>query len=85
MSITGEKGFLFWDEEAKTIKLTTHIWQHTRMNYQPTIQKFYVESNPLRNELQEFVDSIDSQRKPLTNVDHAIEVAKNLDLLESFV
>lgn len=85
MSITGEKGFLFWDEEAKTIKLTTHIWQHTRMNYQPTIEKFYVESNPLRNELQEFVDSIDSQRKPLTNVDHAIEVAKNLDLLESFV
>jgi UDP-2-acetamido-3-amino-2,3-dideoxy-glucuronate N-acetyltransferase len=85
MSITGENGLLFWDEEAKTIKLTTDIWQDGRMNYEPTIKTFNIESNPLRNELKEFVECITSKRTPLTGVDNAVEVAKNLDLLfESF-
>ena len=81
MSITGEKGLLFWDEEAKTIKLTTDIWQDGRMNYEPTIEMFNVESNPLRNELQEFVECVASKRTPLTDVENAINVASNLDIL----
>ena len=81
MSITGEKGLIFWDEEARTIKLTTDIWQDGRMNYEPTTEVFEVESNPLRNELKEFVECITTKRTPLTNVDNAIDVAKNLDLL----
>jgi len=81
MSITGEKGLIFWDEEARTIKLTTDIWQDGRMNYEPTTEVFEVESNPLRNELKEFVECITTKRTPLTDVDNAIDVAKNLDLL----
>ena len=81
MCITGEKGLIFWDEEARTIKLTTEIWQNDRMNYEPRIERFAVESNPLRNELQEFVECIQTKREPISNVDNAIEVAKNLDLL----
>jgi len=81
MSITGENGLLFWDEEAKTIKLTTDIWQDGRMNYEPTIEIFNVESNPLHNELKEFVECITVKRTPLTDVDNAIDVAKNLELL----
>ncbi len=81
MCITGEKGLIFWDEEARTIKLTTDIWQNDRMNYEPRIETFAVESNPLRNELQEFVECIKTKREPISNVDNAIEVAKNLDLL----
>ena len=53
-------------------------------HYQPKTENFYTPTNPLRNELLEFVDSIEKNRKPLTDVDHAIAVAKNLDLLESF-
>jgi predicted dehydrogenase len=81
MSITGEKGLLFWDEEARTIKLTTDIWQDGRMNYEPTVETFDIDSNPLRNELKEFVECITTKRKPLTDVNNAINVAKNLDLL----
>jgi len=64
-----------------TITLTTDIWNDGRMNYQPVVEKFNVESNPLRNELKEFVECITTKRKPLTDVDNAIDVAKNLDLL----
>ena len=81
MVITGEKGFLFWDEEAKIIKLTTDIWQDSRMNYEPKIEIFKVESNPLRNELLEFVDCVNTKRVPLSDVNNALEVAQNLDLL----
>ena len=81
MSITGEKGLVFWDEEAKTIKLTTDIWHDDRMNYEPTVETFEIDSNPLRNELMEFIQCITAKRKPLTDVNNAIEVATNLDLL----
>ena len=86
MSITGDKGLIFWDEEAKTIELITNIWHNARMNYQPTIETFAVESNPLRNELKEFVDCVITKRAPITDVNNAIQVATNLELLsKSFI
>jgi predicted dehydrogenase len=80
-AIIGTKGMIFWDEEKKTVKLTTNIWNRDRMNYEPTIEHFEIESNPLRNELIEFVECVRHNRRPLSDVDNAIEVAKNLDLL----
>jgi predicted dehydrogenase len=81
MTIIGEFGMLFWDEEAKIIKLTTQIWKNERINYKPVVEKFDIDSNPLRNELKEFVDCVTTKRTPLTDVNNAIAVAKNLDLL----
>ncbi len=83
MTITGDKGIIFWDEEAKSVQLTTDIFQEDRMNYNPKIQMFDIKSNPLRNELDEFVTCVRDKRQPFTGVDNAIEVAKNLDLLSS--
>ena len=83
MSITGEKGLIFWNEEAKTIKLVTDIWKDKRMNYEPKIERFTIDSNPLRNELEEFVECVETKKKPISNIDNAIQVAKNLDLLSS--
>lgn len=80
-AIVGTKGMIFWDEEKKVIRLTTNIWNENRMNYEPTIEEFNVESNPLRNELIEFVECVKERRKPISDVDNAIAVAKNLDLL----
>jgi len=80
-AIVGTNGMLFWDEEAKSITLTTNIWEDGRMNYEPTVEKFDVVSNPLRNELIEFVECVDNGRVPVSDVDNAIDVAKNLDLL----
>jgi len=81
MSITGTRGLLFWNEEKQSIKLTTDIWDDGRMNYSPKVEIFKIESNPLRNELIEFVDCVSNNRKPLTDVDNAIQVASSLDLL----
>ena len=80
-AIIGTKGMIFWDEEKKTIKLTTNIWSKDRMNYEPTIERFNIESNPLRNELIEFVECVREKRTPVSDIDNAIAVAKNLDLL----
>ena len=80
-AIVGTKGMIFWDEEKRVIRLTTNIWNENRMNYEPMIEEFKVESNPLRNELIEFVECVTEKRKPISDVDNAIAVAKNLDLL----
>ena len=72
---------IFWDEETKLIKLVTNIWNGDRMNYEPTVVEYQVSSNPLRNELIEFVECVKEKRTPLSDVDNAIAVAKNLDLL----
>lgn len=79
--IVGTDGMLFWDEEKKIIRLTTNIWNEDRMNYEPIMEQFDIESNPLRNELIEFVECVKESRKPISDVNNAIDVAKNLDLL----
>ena len=81
MTIIGEFGMLFWDEENQYIRLTTDIWNGDRFNYEPTTENFFVSTNPLYNELKEFVECIITKRTPLTDVNNAIAVAKNLDLL----
>ena len=79
--IIGDKGTIFWDEQTKVIRLQTNIWVDDRMNYEPSIEEFKIECNPLRNELQHFVDCVKNKTTPITDVDNAIAVAKNLDLL----
>jgi len=80
-AIIGTKGMVWWDEQTKTVKLTTNIWNEDRMNYEPRIEDFKIISNPLRNELVEFVNCVNENRKPISDINNAIRVAKNLDLL----
>ena len=40
MTITGDKGIIFWDEEAKIVQLTTEIFEKDRMNYNEVILNF---------------------------------------------
>ena len=80
-AIIGTNGTLFWNEEAKTIKITTDIWKNDRMNYEPTVETIHIESNSLRNELIEFVECVSKGRTPTSDVENAIDVAENLDLL----
>jgi predicted dehydrogenase len=81
LTITGEYGIIFWDEENQYIRLTSNLWDRERFNYNPKTENFFVATNPLRNELIEFVESVKEKKQPLTDVNHAIDVAKNLDLL----
>lgn len=85
MSITGEKGLIFWDEEKQSIKLVENIWVGDRFNYEPKVTYYNIESNPLRNELEHFVHCVQNKSRPVSDIENAIEVAKSLDLLaESF-
>jgi predicted dehydrogenase len=81
LTITGEYGIIFWDEENQYIRLTSKLWDGERFNYNPKTENFFVATNPLRNELLEFVESVKEKKQPLTDVNHAIDIAKNLDLL----
>jgi len=51
------------------------------MNYEPTVETIHIESNSLRNELIEFVECVSEGRTPTSDVENAIDVAENLDLL----
>jgi len=82
LTIIGEKGIIFWDEENQYIRLTTDIWNEDRFNYEPTTENFFVSTNPLRNELAEFVHCINTNEKPVSDIQNAIEVAKNLESLK---
>ena len=81
LTITGEYGIIFWDEENQYIRFTSNLWDGERFYYNPKTENFFIATNPLRNELLEFVESVKEKKQPLTDVNHAIDVAKNLDLL----
>jgi len=81
MVIIGDDGMISWNEEKKTIKVITGIWQNNWMNYNTKNEILEIQSNPLKNELEEFVRCIVNKTKPLSDIDVAISIAKNLDLL----
>lgn len=83
MVFVGTKGMISWDEEAKTIKCVTDVWKDNWMNYEPTTELWHIRSNPLHNQLKNFVESVCHKIQPVSNVDTAILIARNLDLLES--
>jgi predicted dehydrogenase len=85
MAFIGSKGMISWDEEHKTIKVITDLWKDNWMNYTPSIQILNIESNPLQNELKDFVECVMEKKQPVSDINCALTVAKNLDLLKSFV
>lgn len=81
MIFIGDKGMISWDEEKKTIKVTTDVWQNNWMNYEPTTEILNVESDPLQNELRDFIGCIKNKQQPISDINCALNVAKNLDIL----
>lgn len=84
MVFIGTKGIISWDEEKKTVKVITDLWKDDWMNYEPTTEVWHINSNPLRNQLENFVNSVNKKNLPVSNIDIALNVAKNLDLLKGF-
>ena len=81
MVFVGTKGMISWDEEKKTIKVITDIWENNWMNYDPTTEILKIESNPLQNELGDFINCIKDKQQPISDINCALNVAKNLDIL----
>ena len=84
MVFIGTKGMISWDEERKTVKCVTDLWKNDWMNYEPTTEVWHINSNPLRNQLEDFVNSVKKKHVPVSNINTALNVAKNLDLLKGF-
>ena len=86
MSIIGTKGMIYWDEEAHSLVHYDKLWENDRMNYDTITHphRYNIQTNPLRNQLKDFVHCIEDSSQPLSNVDVAIEVASNLDLLNQY-
>ena len=85
MAFIGSKGMISWDEENKTVKVITDVWNDNWMNYNPSIEILNIESNPLQNELKDFVQCVIEKKQPISDINCALTVAKNLDLLKSLV
>ena len=66
---------------ARTYEDAVAFVEDQLANDKSILQYFNVESNPLRNELKEFVECLIDKRTPFTDVNNAVDVAKNLDLL----
>jgi hypothetical protein len=64
------------------VRLTSDLWNGDRFNYETKSKNFFVPTNPLKNELQEFVDCVTVGRKPISDIENAINVAKNLQVLK---
>ena len=86
MSIIGTEGMIYWDEEQHEVEMYDKLWENDRMNYDTTSNpyKFDITCNPLRNQLRDFVSCIEDSSQPSSNVDVAIEVASNLELLSRY-
>lgn len=85
MVFTGTKGIVSWDEEKQTVKVLTDLWKDNWMHYEPTTEIWHIKSNPLKNQLTDFVQSIKQKKQPVSNIDTALCVARNLDLLKGLV
>ena len=86
MAIIGTKGMINWDEEKQEVILYDNLWINDRMNYESTSHPsiYNIECNPLRNQIKDFVNCVEDSTKPFSDVDCAINVAKNLDLLNRY-
>ena len=83
MVFTGTKGMISWDEEKQSVKVLTDLWKDNWMNYEPTEEMWHIKSNPLLNQLQDFVHCIKTKAQPTSNIDCALNVARNIDLLSN--
>lgn len=83
MVFTGTKGMISWDEEKQSVKVLTELWKDNWMNYEPTEEMWHINSNPLLNQLQDFVHCIKTKAQPISNIDCALNVARNIDLLSN--
>ena len=84
--IIGTKGMIHWDEESKKVLYYNNLWDKDRMNYDSFKHPIEYEEdcNPLKNQIKDFVTCINDRSTPFSNVDCAIDVAKNLDLMSQY-
>ncbi|MDC1375523.1 Gfo/Idh/MocA family oxidoreductase [bacterium] len=85
-SVIGTNGSLIFDDTRdwpnKLIFNPSVINQDNSIDYYP-LEKVYVEENePLKNELQEFINSIQTKKNPLTDHQEALKVQIVLEMID---
>ena len=85
-SIIGTKGSLIFDDtKAWSEKLIYNpsIVTSTNSIINAPIEKIEIQENePLRSELKEFIDCVNSRKSPLTNHKEAVKVQTVIDMIE---
>ena len=85
-SVIGTNGSLIFDDTKdwsnKLIFNPSIINQDNSIDFYP-LEKIYVEENePLKNELQKFIDSIQSRKNPLTDYKEALKVQTVMEMID---
>lgn len=74
LEVVGQKGIFQYDDTIK--KLSYYNFQNMKQDF-VSFDKF---SSPLENEIDEFKNAILSKKNPITDLDHAIDVVKVLEI-----
>ena len=86
-SVTGTNGSLIFDDTRDwSDKLTFNpsiINQDNSIDYCPLENIYVVENEPLKNELQEFINSIQTRKNPLTDHKEALNVQTILEMIDN--
>ncbi|MDC0457588.1 Gfo/Idh/MocA family oxidoreductase [Alphaproteobacteria bacterium] len=85
-SVIGTNGSLIFDDTKdwsnKLIFNPSIINQDNSINFYP-LEKIYVDENePLKNELQKFIDSIQTRKNPLTDYKEALKVQTVMEMID---
>jgi predicted dehydrogenase len=85
-SVIGTNGSLIFDDTRdwsnKLIFNPSIINQDNSIDFYP-LEKIYVDENePLKNELQKFIDSIQSRKNPLTDYKEALKVQTVMEMID---
>ena len=85
-SVIGSNGSLIFDDTRdwsnKLIFNPTIINKDNSIDFRP-LEKVYIDENePLKNELQEFINSIQTRQNPLTDHREALKVQTVMDMID---
>ena len=85
-SVIGTNGSLIFDDTKEWYnKLTFNpsvINQDNSIDFYPLENVYVDENEPLQNELQEFINSIQTRQNPLTNHEEALKVQTVMEMID---
>ena len=86
-SIIGTKGSLIFDDTRewndKLYFNPSTIKSDNTINFAPSKRIIVKKNEPLKNELEEFINAIQSRKNPITNYEEAINVQTVMEMIEN--
>ncbi len=83
VTVIGSKAQALWDEDKKTLVVKSVGIENNRLKVEDEITHTYVGKEPLYYELQHFIECVQNNSKPITDLHQALRIAKLIDFAHS--